>query len=107
VGYSLAVASVHQELANGGEAFLTAEQAKLDGLYPAIPRGAHFVFYRLPRYQYLHPGGLDIVHMHKNIGAAAIGCDKAISAISVEEFYPPIWHTHPFLTIEYSAVTKQ
>src|SRR5262249_27767508 len=30
--------------------------------------------------------------MHKNIGAAAIGRDKAISAICVEEFDPPTWH---------------
>jgi hypothetical protein len=38
------------------------------------------------------PGGLDVVDMHKNIGAAAIGSDKAISAICVEEFDPPTWH---------------
>src|SRR6516165_5414615 len=30
--------------------------------------------------------------MHKNIGAAVIGRDKAISAICVEEFDPPTWH---------------
>jgi hypothetical protein len=30
--------------------------------------------------------------MHKNIGAAAIGSDKAVSAICVEEFDPPAWH---------------
>jgi len=43
-------------------------------------------------HQYLHAGGLDVVDMHKNIGAAAIGSDKAISAICVEEFDPPTWH---------------
>src|SRR5262249_27291256 len=32
--------------------------------------------------------------MHKNIGAAAIGRDKAISAICVEEFDPPTWDAH-------------
>ena len=32
---------------------------------------------------------LDVVDMHKNIGAAVIGRDKAISAICVEEFDPP------------------
>jgi hypothetical protein len=32
----------------------------------------------LARYQYLHAGGLDVVDMHKNIGAAAIGRDEAI-----------------------------
>jgi hypothetical protein len=32
-------------------------------------------------YQYLHAGGLDVVDMHKNIGAAVIGRDKALSAI--------------------------
>jgi hypothetical protein len=31
-------------------------------------------------------GGLDVADMHQNIGAAAIGRDKAISAICVEEF---------------------
>jgi hypothetical protein len=30
--------------------------------------------------------------MHKNIGAAVIGRDKAISAICVEEFDPPTRH---------------
>jgi len=40
-------------------------------------------------YQYLHAGGLDVVDMHKNIGAAVIGRDKAMSAICVEEFDPP------------------
>src|SRR5215467_7561768 len=43
----------------------------------------------LPR---VHAGGLDVVDMHKNIGAAATGSDKAISAICVEEFDPPSWH---------------
>src|SRR5262245_407322 len=32
--------------------------------------------------------------MHKNIRAAVIGRDKAISAIWVEEFDPPTWHAH-------------
>jgi len=44
------------------------------------------------RTQYLHAGGLDVVDMHKNIGAAVIGSDKAISAICVEEFDPPTRH---------------
>jgi len=43
-------------------------------------------------YEYLHACGLDVVDMHKNIGAAVIGRDKAISAICVEEFDPPTWH---------------
>src|SRR5262249_48019916 len=30
--------------------------------------------------------------MHKNIGAAVIGRDKAICAIRVEEFDPPTWY---------------
>src|SRR5262249_53967442 len=30
--------------------------------------------------------------MHKNVGAAVIGRDKAISAICVEKFDPPTWH---------------
>src|SRR6516162_11825091 len=30
--------------------------------------------------------------MHKNIGAAVVVRDKAISAICVEEFDPPTWH---------------
>jgi hypothetical protein len=30
--------------------------------------------------------------MHKNIGALAIGRDKAVSAICVEEFHPSTWH---------------
>ena len=47
---------------------------------------------RLACHQYLHAGGLGVVDMHKNIGAAAIGSDKAISAICVEEFDPPTWH---------------
>jgi hypothetical protein len=63
--------------------------------WPAIPRGAQFVCYRLPRHQYLHAGRLNVMHMHKNIGAAAIGCDKAISAIFVEEFDPSIGHPIP------------
>jgi hypothetical protein len=36
---------------------------------------------QLACYQYLHAGGLDVVDMHKNIGAAVIGRDKAICAI--------------------------
>jgi hypothetical protein len=44
----------------------------------------------LARYQYLHACGLDVVDMHKNIGAAAIGRDEAISAIRVEEFDRPL-----------------
>jgi hypothetical protein len=44
--------------------------------------------------QYLHAGGLDVVDMHKNIGAAVIGRDEAISTIRVEEFDPPTWHVH-------------
>jgi hypothetical protein len=32
---------------------------------------------QLACYQYLHAGGLDVVNMHKNIEAAAIGRDKA------------------------------
>jgi hypothetical protein len=48
----------------------------------------------LARYQYLHAGGLDIMDMHKNIGAAAIGRDEAISTIRVEEFNPPTRHAH-------------
>jgi hypothetical protein len=48
----------------------------------------------LARYQYLHAGGLNVVDMHKNIGAAAIERDEAISAIRVEEFDPPNWHAH-------------
>ena len=43
---------------------------------------------------YLHAGGLDVVDMHKNIGAAAIRRDKAVSAICVVEFDPPTWHAH-------------
>jgi hypothetical protein len=30
----------------------------------------------LARYQYVHAGGLDVVDMHKNIGAAVIGAMK-------------------------------
>jgi hypothetical protein len=43
-------------------------------------------------FQYLHAGGLDVVDMHKNIGPTAVGSDKAISAICVEEFDPPTGH---------------
>jgi hypothetical protein len=39
-------------------------------------------------------GGLDVADMHQNIGAAAIGRDKAISTICVEEFDSPTWHAH-------------
>src|SRR5207247_7181361 len=58
----------------------------------AVARSADVICERLACHQYLHAGGLDVVDMHKNIGAAAIGSDKAISAICVEEFDPPTWH---------------
>jgi hypothetical protein len=48
----------------------------------------------MARYQCLHAGGLDVVDMHKNIGATVIGRDKAISAICVEEFDPSTCHAH-------------
>src|SRR5262249_10937203 len=71
---------------------MLVKRAKIDGLCAAIPRGAELVCDQLVRHQCLHAGGFDVVDMHKNIGAAAIGRDKAISAIRVEEFDPPSWH---------------
>src|SRR5262245_42409420 len=71
---------------------LRGKQAKVDRLRAAIPRGTDFVCDQLACYQHLHAGGLDVVDMHKNIGAAVIGRDKAISAICVEEFDPATWH---------------
>src|SRR5262249_3161707 len=73
---------------------MLVKRAKIDGLCAAIPRGAELVCDQLVRHQCLQAGGLDVVDMHKNIGAAAIGRDKAISAICVEEFDPPTWHAH-------------
>src|SRR5262249_40112112 len=74
--------------------FLTlgVKQPKVNGLRAAIARSADVICERLACHQYLHAGGLDVVDMHKNIGAATIGSDKAISAICVEEFNPPTWH---------------
>jgi hypothetical protein len=46
----------------------------------------------LARYQHFHAGGLNLVDMHENIGAAVIGQDEAKSAICVEEFDPSGWH---------------
>src|SRR5262245_36840410 len=71
---------------------LRGKQAKVDRLRAAIPRGTDFVCDQLACYQYLHAGGLDVVDMHKNVGAAVIGRDKAISAICIEEFDPPTLH---------------
>src|SRR5262245_1529351 len=71
---------------------LRGKQAKVDRLRAAISRGADFVCDQLACYQYLHAGGLDVVDMHKNVGAAVIGRDKAISAICIEEFDPPTLH---------------
>src|SRR5262249_10949857 len=77
----------------GSKAFLTlVKRAKIDGLCAAIPRGADLACDQLVRHQCLHPGGFDVVDMHKNIRPAASGRDKAISAIRVEEFDPPSWH---------------
>jgi hypothetical protein len=70
------------------------KRAKIDGLWAAIPCRADLVCDQLARYQYLRAGGLDIADMHKNIGAAAIGRDEAISTIRVEEFNPPTRHAH-------------
>src|SRR5262245_3192930 len=72
---------------------LRGKQAKVDRLRAAIPRGTDLVCDQLACYQHLHAGGLDVVDMHKNIGAAAIGRDKPISAICVEEFDPSTWHS--------------
>ena len=83
---------------------LRGKQAKVDRLRAAIPRAADFVCDQLACYQYLHAGGLDVVDMHKNIGAAVIGRDKAISAI---EFDPPnlACPTNPIST--HSAPTRR
>jgi hypothetical protein len=70
------------------------KRAKIDGLGAAIPCGADLVSDQLARYEYLHAGGLDIVDMHKNIGAAAIRRDEAISTSRVEELNPPTRHAH-------------
>jgi hypothetical protein len=78
----------------GSEAFLTlrVKQAKIDGLGAAIARGGGVVCEQLTRNQCLHARGFDIVDMHENIGPAAIGHDKAISAIFVKEFDAPTRH---------------
>jgi len=78
----------------GSEAFLAVrvKQAKVDGLWAAIARSTDVVSEPLPRHQCLHASGLDIMDVHKDIGAAVIRQDEAKSAICVEEFDPPSWH---------------
>src|SRR5262249_16259378 len=77
----------------GSGAFLTlVKRAKIDGLCAAVPRGADLVCDGVVRHQYLHAGAFDVVDMHKNIGAAAVGRDETKSAICIEEFDPPSWH---------------
>jgi hypothetical protein len=41
---------------------------------------------------FVKAGGLDVVDMHKNIGATIIRQDEAKSAICVEELHPASWH---------------
>jgi hypothetical protein len=53
---------------------------------------AEFVYHQLACYQHLHPGGFDVVDMHKNIGPAIIRQDEAKPAICVEELHPASWH---------------
>jgi hypothetical protein len=83
---------LREELATDG-AFLTlVEQAKIDGLCAAIARAGGVVCEQLTGNQCLHARGFDLVDMHEDIGPAAIGHDKAISAIFVKEFDAPTRH---------------
>ncbi len=54
--------------------------------------GGGGVHQHLARHQCLHPGGFDVVDMHKNIGATIIGQDEAKPAICVEELHPASWN---------------
>jgi hypothetical protein len=67
-------------------------QAQIHGFWAPIPRGADLVCHQLARYKHFYAGSLNLMDMYENIGAPAIGRDKAISAFCVEEFDAPSRH---------------
>jgi hypothetical protein len=48
--------------------------------------------HQLACYKHFHAGSLNLMDMYENIGAPAIGRDKAVSAFCVEEFDPSARH---------------
>jgi len=68
------------------------KQTKIDSPLSGHRARGEFVYHELVCYQHLHPGGFDVVDMHKNIGPAIIRQDEAKPAICIEELHPANWH---------------